>query len=189
MVYFTSDTHFNHRNILEIGTGRPFKSIEEHDEQLIKNWNRVVRPSDEVYHLGDFAWQASPTRIKEIVSQLNGIKHLIVGNHDKMKMHQHCNVWDSVDIYKEIKLDKHKIILFHYPIADFSGMYYHSVHLYGHVHDNKSLMDNLDRSRFLAYNVGCDLHNYTPVSWNQIKKDLDLDENCEYYNRNTIITE
>ena len=85
MIYFISDTHFNHRNCIW-HNNRPFKNVEEMDAQLIKNWNRVVKNNDEIYHLGDFAWQVSPTRLKEIMEQLNGHKHLILGNHDKEKM-------------------------------------------------------------------------------------------------------
>jgi len=189
MIYFTSDTHFNHINSLTIGKGRPFKNVDEMNEQLIKNWNRVVKPYDEIYHLGDFGWQLSPTQLKEIMEQLNGRKHLIVGNHDKEKMHAHSGCWESVSKYKEIKIDKTKVILFHYPIADFNGMYYNAVHLYGHVHANKSIMDNMDKSKYLAYNVGCDVNNYTPISWNEIKKILDIENKEEYYNRKIIITE
>ena len=190
MIYFTSDTHFGHRNIIW-RSNRPFKNIEEMDEQLIKNWNRVVKPSDEIYHLGDFAWQVSPTRLKEIMEQLNGHKHLILGNHDKEKMVKHCNLWESVDYYKELKIDDYKVVLFHYPIADWNGAFNGTVHLYGHVHNTFDMREEMDLRHHnkRSFNVCADANNWTPVSWKEIKKILDLPEKGEYYNRNIIITE
>lgn len=78
--YFTSDEHYGHRNIIEYA-GRPFKSVEEMDAALVFNHNRVVRPCDTVYHLGDFCW--SDTRVGNYLAQLNGTHVLIPGNHDK----------------------------------------------------------------------------------------------------------
>ena len=55
--FFTADTHFGHANILKHeAASRPFASIEEHDEQLVQNWNAVVGPKDTVWHLGDLGW-------------------------------------------------------------------------------------------------------------------------------------
>lgn len=173
MIYFTSDTHFNHRNSLW-HNDRPYKTVEEMDEQIIKNWNKVVKENDEIYHLGDFGWQLSPTRLQEIMLQLNGHKHLILGNHDKEKMMLHSNLWESVDIYKELAIDGYRVILFHYPIADFNQMYRHSIHLYGHVHKNKSLIDLMDK-KYYTYNVGVDTNNYTPISFLKIKEIFHLD--------------
>ena len=189
MFYFTSDTHFQHRNSIWHNE-RPFKNVEEMNETMIKNWNRVVKPTDEVYHLGDFGWQLSPTRLKEIMSQLNGHKHLILGNHDKEKLHGHCLVWESIDNYKELKIDGHKVVLFHYPIYDWNGAFNKTVHLYGHVHKTMDLRNvDLRHKNKRCYNVGVDVNNYTPVSWEEIKKILDLPDKGEYYNRNLIITE
>ena len=53
MIFFTSDTHFNHKAIISY-CSRPFESVEEMNDRLIDNWNQVVKPSDTVYHLGDF---------------------------------------------------------------------------------------------------------------------------------------
>lgn len=79
MIYFTSDQHFWHSNVIKY-CNRPFSSVEEMNEKLIANYNSVVAPEDVVYHLGDFSMAF---RSVEIYPQrLNGTKHLIMGNHD-----------------------------------------------------------------------------------------------------------
>ena len=80
MDYFISDLHFGHENCL-VFDNRPFKSIEEHDATIIKNWNDVVGMDDDVYLLGDISWY-NATKTIEIFNQLNGRIHLIRGNHD-----------------------------------------------------------------------------------------------------------
>jgi len=173
MIWFTSDTHFNHRNVIKL-CNRPFESVEEMDEALIKNWNSCVKENDEIYHLGDFAWQPSPTYLKTLISRLNGRKHLILGNHDKQKLYEHLNMFESIKLYDKISIDGYRVILFHYPIADYECMYNKSIHLYGHVHNNRSLMDNLDTSKYYAYNVCYDANGLKPVSFNQIKEHFKL---------------
>jgi len=49
--------NFSHTNIVKY-CNRPFANIHEHDETLIANWNSVVKPDDDIYHLGDFAFAA-----------------------------------------------------------------------------------------------------------------------------------
>ena len=78
-IWFTSDLHFGHRNILKF-CKRPWDTVEEMDEGLIQNWNRVVGKDDLVFNLGDFAF-ATNGRWKELLSQLNGHHYLILGNH------------------------------------------------------------------------------------------------------------
>lgn len=165
MIWFTSDTHFNHKFCM---FKRHYKSLEDMDNDIIKRWNSCVQPDDEIYHLGDFAFSASPTYLKNIISQLNGKKHLILGNHDKEGVLQHLNMFESIDIYKRLLLADHRIILFHYPIADYDCMYHNSIHLYGHVHNNPSLMDKLDNKIYNAFNVCWDANNFKPVSLDEI---------------------
>ncbi len=55
MIFLTSDTHFGHGRILEL-SHRPFDSIEQHDDEIVRRWNEVVGPKDTVIHLGDVAW-------------------------------------------------------------------------------------------------------------------------------------
>src|SRR5271165_3310117 len=80
MRFFVSDTHFFHQRILEYCPTRPWKTVIEMNEGLIEAWNSVVKPDDEVFHLGDFSLAFRPVEV--YTRRLNGMKHLIVGNHD-----------------------------------------------------------------------------------------------------------
>jgi calcineurin-like phosphoesterase family protein len=77
-VYFIADTHFHHKNILKFeGDKRPFKDLEEHDEEIVKRWNQKITNRDKVFVLGDFSFGSV-----EIAGRLNGAKVLVMGNHD-----------------------------------------------------------------------------------------------------------
>lgn len=80
-IFFTSDTHWWHRNIIDY-CSRPYSSVEVMNQALIDNWNSTVSQSDIVYHLGDFAF-AGKQKIKDILRQLNGKIHIVYGNHDQ----------------------------------------------------------------------------------------------------------
>ena len=78
----------------------------------------------------------------------------------------------------------------HYPLYEWNGCFNGAVHLYGHVHDTFDLRDvDLRHHNKRCFNVSADANNLTPVSWEEIKKALDLPRKGEYYNRNMIITE
>ena len=79
--FYISDLHFGHANCLAFDN-RPFKSIQEHDAELVRRWNSVVQPGDIVYILGDMFW-CKATEAIEILKQLNSQKILIKGNHDR----------------------------------------------------------------------------------------------------------
>ena len=76
-IFFTSDLHFGHKNILKY-CNRPWNSVEEMDEGLIQNWNNTVGKDDIIFNLGDFAF-ASNQRWRELISRLNGKHYLILG--------------------------------------------------------------------------------------------------------------
>ena len=81
-IWFIGDTHFGHANILTFEATkpyRPFSTIEDHDEELIKRWNSVVKKQDIVWMLGDFALSKSGLKCG---LRLNGVKKLVMGNHD-----------------------------------------------------------------------------------------------------------
>lgn len=177
---FIADLHFQHTNALSFDN-RPFKTIEEHDAELIRRWNNAVDIDDDVYVLGDISW-ANPTKTEEIFNQLNGNKHLIIGNHDRklLKTKTVRELFVEIVDYKEIQLeDGEGIVLSHYPIPCFNHHYYGWYHLYGHVHSGfewnmmkrvKYEMETLYDKPCKMFNVGCMISymDYTPRTLNEI---------------------
>jgi calcineurin-like phosphoesterase family protein len=168
MLWFISDTHFSHTNIIKYSK-RPFKDSQEMDDILIKNWNSKVKKQDLVYHLGDVGL-GNPIRLKYILDELNGKIFLIKGNHEKSAMNKKCiNRFEWVKDYFELNYfdneDKKMqlMILFHYPMKTWNKKSYGSFHLFGHAHGN-ILPDNT-----LSMDVGVDCNNYYPISYFEIK--------------------
>ena len=85
-LFFTSDTHFNHTNILRY-CNRPFKTVGQMNETIITNWNNVVGPDDVIFHLGDFCLGGAEEWNK-ILDRLNGRIYLVLGNHDIKNIRQ-----------------------------------------------------------------------------------------------------
>ena len=161
MIYVTSDLHFGHKNIIKY-ENRPFKDIEEMDKKLIENWNKVISKTDKIYILGDFSWYKGE-KTNEILEQLNGIKILIKGNHDKNFLDDkkfNKNLFEGIYDYLVIKDNGIHYVLFHYPIAEFDGKNNGYIHLYGHIHSSNLLLEG---SLQHSYNVGVDRNNYYPV--------------------------
>ena len=179
--FYIADTHFGHKNSLSFDN-RPFKTIEEHDEALINNWNNAVGMDDDVYLLGDISWHNS-TKTIEIIKQLNGHNLFwIKGNHDNkiLKNRELKNLFVEICDYKELDLGNGKIlVLSHYPILCFKNHYYGSYHFFGHVHSSfehnimmnvKYQMEELYDKPCNIYNVGCMMPymNYTPRTFEEI---------------------
>lgn len=159
MKYFISDIHFSDERIMKL-CSRPFDDTIEMDEYIINCWNNKVKATDDVYILGDISKEYSPN----IYSQLNGKKHLILGNHDYAFRNElqlsDCFV-EVVDIKTIFIYDK-KVILCHYPIMDWEDSHLGSIHLYGHIH-NKNLPDikNYYKDK-LAFNASADVIGFIP---------------------------
>jgi len=170
MIYFISDTHFNHKNILEY-EHRPFSSIEEHDNLIINNWNQVVKPDDTVFHLGDFCF-GDNEQAKEYFLRLNGHIYLIYN-----RFH-HDRHWKKQDIYwgksnhlvyflEPIYLFTHNekiLILSHYPQYIWDRKHYGSWHLFGH-----SQIDSIPDSIF-CMNVSVTKIKYCPISFDEVEE-------------------
>lgn len=158
--FFTSDTHFRHTSLLAKGE-RPFASVEEMDEQIIRNWNAVVGTDDLVWHLGDFAVSEDAEIVASIFGRLNGRKRLILGNHDYerpgvIKPMIAALSWDGEprDIFETVTDDGRRLVLCHYPLRTWPGHKKGSFHFFGHAHGE---LPNFGHSR----DVGVDLPDVT----------------------------
>ena len=176
MYWFTSDCHFGHKNVLRL-CNRPFNSIQHMEEEIIKKWNKKVNPNDVVYMLGDITWGYDSKEVKNILDKMNGIKYLIIGNHDKIGPHQLSNCWAEIVPYKRIIIDNKIIILSHYPMLEWDGAYHKSIHLHGHTHgllDLKEYTKLTKHGNINCMDVGMDTNNYEPYSWEDIKKIMNI---------------
>ena len=176
-IFFTSDTHFGHENILKY-CKRPFSDIKAHDEELIRRWNEKVPEDGIVFHLGDVAFDTNQ-RIKEILDQLHGKIYLVIGNHDWRRItDQHKARFEEMTQQMSIKIGETKIILNHYPLLTFAGAWKGldaTWQLFGHVHSSPYTDTGLDHQRLVnlfttQYDVGVDNNNFEPVSFEEVKQ-------------------
>ena len=174
-VFFTSDTHFNHVNILR-HSNRPFKDIEEMNQTLIENWNRVVGKNDLVFHLGDFAFGGAAVW-NRFLDQLNGRIVLIVGNHDIYHLNPELvDRFEYVAFELYVNIDNQAMYLNHHPFLCYGDSHGKVWQLFGHVHSRADglakdvAMERLPMLLSSQYDVGVDNNNYTPVSFYQIRE-------------------
>lgn len=184
LTFFTSDTHFGHANIIKL-CSRPFKDVEEMNEKLVENWNKVVPENGTVFHLGDFAFGGS-TLWNSIIPRLNGRIYLILGNHDRKNIRQgYMDKFVDVVPQMQIDIEGRSVYLNHYPFLCYGGSWRSSeqavFQLFGHLHLNPN-SSGADSSRVnicfpYQYDVGVDLNNYTPISWKQVKEKIEFQIN------------
>lgn len=173
MIYFTSDLHIGHDKDF-IWRPRGFSSIEEHDTEIIKRWNSVVTPEDTVYILGDLCMSGNEKEWNRVYKVLNGEKIVIWGNHDtKNKLNKYQTEYNMTylgfaSIYKYNK--RKAFFLSHYPtfVSNFEDERFFW-NLSGHTHSP----NKFEFGRYGIYNVAVDAHNCTPVSIEQIIKDIE----------------
>ena len=178
-IFFASDAHFFHKRVIEFDE-RPFADLDEMHETLIENWNRVVRPQDLVFYLGDLCF-GGITRFKEVANRLNGIIHFITGNHDDYKIVLKSGRFLTIQHYKEIwvqeeGLDPQFICLMHYPIQQWNRMHSGSYMIHGHCHH--TLKDLEFNRTFRILDAGLNGHDYTPLSYAQVKEFMGQREIC-----------
>jgi len=167
--YFIADTHFYHAAVIDF-CQRPFRDVVDMNEQLIKNWNKVIKsPKDEIYILGDFVYHGTGEQAAAILKRLRGKKYLIRGNHETYLKDQDFDIslFEWVKDYYSFKYEKRKFDLFHYPILEWDGYYHDAIQLYGHVHNSRP--DYFERLLGInALNVGVDMINYRPISIDEV---------------------
>lgn len=190
--FYIADLHDGHERILDLDH-RPFATVEEQRQALIKNWNAAVDTGDTVYVLGDESWHSPNSQ--EYISffeQLKGHKVLVRGNHSAHKqsftkvIQQKCGFVNIAD-YLEVKDEGRQVVLSHYPILAYKNSYYGAYHLYGHVHmtyewklmeaHKQKVIEEIGRP-FNAFNVGAMMPyiNYTPRTLDEILRANDIFE-------------
>ena len=180
-IFFTSDTHFSHANIMKY-CNRPFSTVEEMNETMIANWNRVVPEDGIVFHLGDFAFGGFPVW-ESVRARLNGKIILVIGNHDMKQNLQNTvrleKMFEHMAFQMKVEIEGQKIYLNHFPFLCYSGSWRKGEslvwQLFGHVHSGRANSAGLDTPRLVylfpsQYDVGVDGNGFAPVSFYQIKE-------------------
>jgi len=166
--FVIADTHFGHENIIKYES-RPFKSVEEMDDELIKLWNSTVSKDDLVYVLGDFTLSRRMDIIKNFVNALNGRKILIMGNHDTRKPKDYVDCGFEVATRKPLMVEP-GVILMHEPFMDSWLIAPNYIYFFGHVHTNKTLMDEYQNCMC----VSVERINYRPANLEELISKLKL---------------
>lgn len=160
-VFFIADTHFGEDNIRRY-ENRPFADMQEMDRELILSWNTNVGKKDTVYVLGDFGAVGGE---KEILSQLNGTKYLVKGNHDIQSNEYYRNA-GFAEVYDMPVLYSGFWILSHEPVYINENMPY--ANLFGHVHNSPAVKNYSCQH----YCVSVERIDYRPIEFGEIKKKI-----------------
>lgn len=192
MRFYIADCHFYHKRLLSELDCRPFSSVEEMNETMIKKWNARVSPTDEVVILGDFS-VGNGEETNRVAERLHGRLYLIIGNHDRrfLKDKQfNSDRFEWIQDYAEMKDNKRKVLLMHYPVFCYKGQFNRDAQgkpntfmLHGHIHNSEDqvLVDrfiDMTRSTYRTsletgqrepvacqiYNCFCMYSDYTPLT-------------------------
>lgn len=162
--FLIGDLHFGHANIIRY-CNRPFKDIDEMEKILIKNWNGVVGKDDTVIVVGDFAL-LPVEKMASITKQLNGHKHLVLGNHDTKAIKTYLDMGFEVVSPYSIILDEYFIVSHKPQFIENQGLF---ANIYAHVHDLAEYKDYTARS----FCVSAERINYTPIDFDEIKAKME----------------
>ena len=170
VIFYTADLHLGHESIIKI-SNRPFITIEEHDRFIINNWNATVSDKDTVYIVGDFAHKNKEST-KNYIKQLKGHKHLIIGNHDlyfKNVDYVNKKYFQSIEQMSMIKDGGYRVVLCHYPLAEWNGYFRGAYMIHGHIHNNRTNPSfEFLKSQDRALNAGVDITNFKPVTLKEL---------------------
>lgn len=185
MIFFTSDHHFCHANIIKY-CKRPFESVDQMNEDMVRRWNEVVGVEDTVYYLGDFS--LAKQAVELFARRLNGEKHFIMGNHDACHPCNKKKAEAATQIYRDagfivlgletvIEIGHEKVLLHHMPYLSSGaseGYAKKPKHLkfrpkdecrwllHGHVHEKWKTKDRM-------INVGVDVWDFYPIPISEIE--------------------
>ena len=173
-LFFTSDPHFFHEAIIHF-CKRPFTSVQDQTDQLIKRWNAVVPVDGDVFMLGDFAFTGQIDVISRLIERLNGNIWLVMGNHDYQNKLSRKAFVDMVggrqsDVYTiKVKDDDFNFNIFcsHYPHLFWQRG---AIHLHGHTHSRDDNTSNeVVPYHTLRYDVGVDNNDFFPISYYDLR--------------------
>jgi calcineurin-like phosphoesterase family protein len=172
LIFFTSDPHFFHKNIIQY-SNRPYADVGEMNEALIINWNSKVKPEDTVYLLGDVSF-GDEKGTSRVFDRLNGSIKLCYGNHDQVikKNKSLQNRFSDIREYYELKFNMvdgapNMIVMCHFPMITWNKAHRGSWMLHGHCHGSLKypfparIMD-----------VGIDPCKYFPISIVEVEKHM-----------------
>jgi calcineurin-like phosphoesterase family protein len=173
MKWFTSDWHIGHTNIIKY-CNRPFANVQEMDKTILDNFFSVVKKGDTVYFLGDLSFHIEAIKNTLMVISMAGIDfNVLLGNHDdtsavsRFSHHQfRKNVYRMLDL----EIEGQPVTLCHYPMLTFNRSHHGAWQLYGHHHNGGYHKDIPPAVMGKKMNVGVDIHNFMPVSWDQVKE-------------------
>lgn len=175
-IWFTSDLHFGHRNVLKF-CNRPWNDEKEMCIGLIENWNQYVSDNDIVFVLGDTFWFNNSRNIKKVLSQLNGKDiYILPGNHDDFEAYYRVDdlrIHLCTDVvccwFTQEGKPKREVWMSHYPMMTWPHRENGAWQLFGHIHSQPGKGTGVDQDLPLHWNqvdVGCDRWFYRPVSLN-----------------------
>lgn len=167
-IFFISDTHFGHeapyvkfRNPDDTGFLRPHGSATAGDEAMVENWNKVVKPEDRLYHLGDVVMSK---KFLPILSRLNGRKVLIKGNHDQEKLSIYAKYFEDIrGVYH-----RPGMVMSHVPLHPGSIDRW-GINVHGHLHGNR-VRDEVGNIDTRYFSVCVEQINYTPIALEELRK-------------------
>ena len=162
-IWVTSDTHFNHANILKFDRARgdDFSSVEEMNETIVDRWNSVVKKGDKVYHLGDVFF-GPKADFQALWPRLNGSKRLVVGNHDDIKWLSAGGFFKKVFMWRSLK--NFGLVLTHVPMESscIDRVGTSGINVHGHIHRKPTPTE-----RHLC--VCVEQTDYTPVNIEELR--------------------
>ena len=150
-VWFMSDLHYDHENILKFNNGRPFKDITEMNEYILQTLKDTLEPEDILFDLGDLFWKTEQSEMEALCNLLPKQTYKIIGNHDKERLYYPGGILqryfkltaDLLDINLRLGDEEIQLTLSHYPILEWNHKYHGSLNIHGHCHGN---IDSLNTS-------------------------------------------
>ena len=195
MIFFTSDLHFGHEQVLEL-CHRPFRDIREMNRVLVEKFNAVVHPEDTVYILGDVAHRMPLPEVQKLLVGMNGHKILLSGNHDlaydyaksyQTEDGQMVQLFEEISDMKTIRAEKHTLVMMHYPMLSWLDSRRGSIMLHGHIHAAAGYNRENQEIGLRRFDIGVDANDYAPVSLEEVlrmakgcRKNMDYNR-MDYY--------